>query len=203
MTLSDMANLGTLLSGITVALSLVYLARQLKQNARHQRGMVGHGRVEHVQQLIQSLSGSRAQMDIMLRGWAGDGDLDRVEFHQFYWSVFSIFVTFEDTYNQYQEGMICRTVYNSALKSMRHQLAYPGARAVWVIARESFEKGFAAFMDQRAREAASLPLTDRRRDWIELVPLFQNVGLIASTPSVAVVHSEGPNALQGHANVLS
>jgi hypothetical protein len=134
--------------------------------------MVGHGRVEHVQHLIGLVSGSRAQMEITLRGWAGDLSLDQVEFQQFYWSVFAIFVTFEDTWNQYQEGMICRTIYTSAQRTMRRQLAQPGVRAAWVISRDTFDPGFAAFMDQLAREGASLTAGDPRQDWMELVPLF-------------------------------
>ena len=174
MTLADMANLSTLLSGAAVAASLVYLARQLRQGARHQRGMVGHGRVEHVQQLIASLAGSKPQMEKMLRGWAGDASLDRIEFHQFYWSVFAVLVTFEDTYNQFNERMICRTIYASALRSMRVQLSYPGVRAAWLVARDTFEPGFAVFIDQLAREAAAKAPIDRRQEWIELVPLFSN-----------------------------
>ncbi len=37
MTLTDLASIGSLLSGVAVVISLAYLAFQIRQNTRHQR----------------------------------------------------------------------------------------------------------------------------------------------------------------------
>jgi hypothetical protein len=148
MNLQAWADISTLVSGGAVLASVLYLAVQVRQGARHQRGAIGHGRSQHIQSLIQSVSGSPALAETILKGWAGDPSLDRVAYTQFYWFVFAIFVAFEDTFLQYREGMIGKPVFNSARKATTFHLSQPGSRAVWQIARGSFDDGFVAYMDE-------------------------------------------------------
>jgi len=44
MTLSDLASIGSLVSGIAVLVSLVYLAQQTRQNSKHTRALIQQGR---------------------------------------------------------------------------------------------------------------------------------------------------------------
>ncbi len=169
MTLAQWADVATLVSGGAVAVSLLYLAIQIRQSARHQRGAISHGRAEHMQALIQSATTSPELMDSILRGWAGDPTLGRIGYHQFYWFVFAILVMFEDTYRQFEQGMIGRPVYNSAVKATRFHLGQPGARAVWRLARGSFEDDFVQFVDDLAAQTPVGFTGDTRAAWLALV----------------------------------
>jgi hypothetical protein len=44
MNLSDLAAIGSLVSGIAVLVSLVYLAQQTRQNSKHTRALIQQGR---------------------------------------------------------------------------------------------------------------------------------------------------------------
>lgn len=46
MTLSDLASLGSFISGIAVLVSLIYLALQVRQAEKNQRAIIHQGRVE-------------------------------------------------------------------------------------------------------------------------------------------------------------
>lgn len=76
MTLAQLADIAALVSGAAVAVSLVYLAVQMRQRARHQRG--ASAMAEHMQGLIQTAATSPELMDAVLRGWAGDPALGRI-----------------------------------------------------------------------------------------------------------------------------
>ncbi len=169
MTLSDMADLGTLASSVAVVASLLYLSIQVRQSAVHQQGVMGQGRAQTLQEMVRAISASPQHMEVMLRGWAGDPTLNRVLFNQFYWSCYSVFVTFEDTYHQRADGMIGRPAYHSALRAMEMQLSQPGVRAAWRIARDTFEPGFVAFIDSLAGDAHGPAISDRWEVWKKTV----------------------------------
>jgi hypothetical protein len=48
MSLSDLAAIGSLISGVAVLISLIYLARQMRQNTKHTRALIQQGRVERI-----------------------------------------------------------------------------------------------------------------------------------------------------------
>ena len=60
MTLSDFATFSTAISGLAVTASLIYLALQTHQNAKHTRALINQGRVA----LIAELSLKRADADV-------------------------------------------------------------------------------------------------------------------------------------------
>jgi hypothetical protein len=169
MKLADAASIGTLISSIAVAISLVYLTFQIRQSAKHQRGAISHGRAQQFQNRISSVCASPELMETILRGWAGDPTLGAIQSNQFYWFVFSIFVMFEDIHHQFEQGMIGRPTYQSAVRTMRRQLSLRGSRAAWLIARESFEDRFVAFVDDLAREHPSDQTGDHHATWKALV----------------------------------
>jgi hypothetical protein len=148
MLLKDVSALVDIFSGAAVAVTLVYLAFQIRQNAKHQRGTISHSRSAHVQQLMRSAATSDALMETVLKGWAGDQGMTRVQVNQFYWFVAALLTMFQDTYHQRREGMVSPLMYDSSLRTLRFQLAQPGTRAAWLVGRETFEPSFATFIDE-------------------------------------------------------
>lgn len=166
MTLEQVSDVVQIISGLAATVTLVYLTFQIRQNARHQRGAISHSRSAHVQQLMRSLAGSDELMKTVLRGWAGDQTLNDVQANQFFWVVSAAITMFQDTYHQRREGMVSPLMYDSALRTMTFQLTQPGARAVWLIARETYEPAFVAFIDQvMARTPVAAGSADMAGRW--------------------------------------
>ena len=109
MILSDLAALGSFISGLAVVVSLVYLSVQTRQNSKHTQALISQGRTNQVIDFNQSVSTDRELADIMLRGWLADPTLpalSSVELYRFSLSMFSGFLTAEDDYRQHQGGLI-------------------------------------------------------------------------------------------------
>ena len=151
-------------SSLAVAVSLVYLTYQLRQNAKHQRGTIGHGRTERVQQLVQYVA-DPAFMETVERGWAGDPTLEPVRVNQFYWFAYGVVVTFEDTWQQHRRGMIEPAVFATACAQMHFQVSRPGLRAAWRMMRSTFEPGFAGYMDALVRKTPAAAPRDMAAEW--------------------------------------
>ncbi|HEX8570652.1 MAG TPA: hypothetical protein VF699_12140 [Caulobacteraceae bacterium] len=145
-TVEQLSNVVETVSGVAAAITLLYLTFQIRQSAKHQRGNMSHSRSAHVQQVMRATAASDGLMETVLRGWAG-APLDRVETNQFYWFVSALLTMFQDTFHQRQVGMVSSLTYDSSVRTMQLQLAQPGVRAVWIIARGGFEPSFAAFVD--------------------------------------------------------
>lgn len=165
MTLQQLVDIVEIFSGIAVAISLVYLAFQLHQNARHQRGAISHSRSQHVQLTMQTTAASEPMMKVLLRGWAGDTTLSPVETNQFHWFVGAIFTMFQDTFHQRRNGMVDPLMYDSACRTMRFQMGQPGVRAVWLLARPAYEPSFVAFIDQMMRDTPAAFTADMSEAW--------------------------------------
>lgn len=164
MSLTDLAAIASVFSSAAVAVTLVYLAWQLRQAAKHQRGTIGHGRTERVQHLVGYVA-DPAFMETVTRGWAGDATLEPVRVNQFYWFAYGVVVTFEDTFHQFRRGMVEPVVFETACAQMRFQASQPGMRAAWRMMRGTFEPGFAGYVDGIMRETPAAAPRDMAAEW--------------------------------------
>jgi hypothetical protein len=164
MSLSDLASIGSFMSGIAVVISLIYLSFQIRQTAKNQRGTM--------HQMRASLS-----TDVMLRiaesglapsfraGLSGAPDITEAEFWQFFYAASAILRTTENAFTQYEDGLISDAHFASAKASARAFLTNPGYRALWQATRLSREQGFRDFMDELATEAAHPSSADLFAAW--------------------------------------
>ncbi|HEY0233084.1 MAG TPA: hypothetical protein VGC55_17685 [Dokdonella sp.] len=156
MTLATLVNIGSLISSIAVLISLVYLNRQLRQGALNQRSKMDRGRSQQVGEWLQYI----AQPDtaaLILRGHAGDPTLTSLECHRYLWSMYPLFLHFEDSYYQHRDGMISEPQYASIVGHLRSRCPSPGFRALWLHIRERFPADFVGFVDGLLRE---IPVDD-------------------------------------------
>ena len=56
MSLSDLASIGSLVSGIAVLVSLIYLAQQTWQNAKHTRALIHQARSQQSIDILERLN---------------------------------------------------------------------------------------------------------------------------------------------------
>jgi hypothetical protein len=147
MTLADIASIGSLMSGIAVLVSLVYLNLQTRRSAINQRSLMQQGRAEMVSDWLRSISQADA-LQIHLRGNAGDTTFDVAQYVRYTNDVWSALVLYENSFVQHRMGVIDETQFAGTLGSLKFQCSLPGFRAFWLQVRATFEHPFAAFIDE-------------------------------------------------------
>jgi len=164
MSLTEFASVATIVSSLAVLVSVIYVAVQVRQAARNQRGTT--------HQMRAALSA-----DVMLRiaetdlsqafraGLIGDPNITEGQFWRFFYAASAIMRTTENAFSQYEDGLVTETHFESAKASARAFLSSPGYRALWTATRLSRESGFRAFMDELVVEATATPPVDIFATW--------------------------------------
>jgi hypothetical protein len=152
MTLADWASIGSLVGSATVLISLVYLALQVRQAELNQQASIRQGRATRSVDIILA-AGDPSYADALTKGPAGAPDVSAAEFAQFTAIYGAFLASAEDTFLQYREGLLSDATFASFRESWKRTLAQPGVRALWVLRRHAFERGFSTFMDELMSEA--------------------------------------------------
>src|SRR5262249_37683425 len=153
MTLSDLASLGSFISGLAVLVSLVYLSIQTRQNAKHTQALVSQSRVSQVMSANQIVAQNGELADIVRRGNRGEPGLSDEEGHRFFMWMMAAFMTVEDHYRQYKAGLIDKARHQGLVDRMVLSFRFPGYRASWNLQRNGFDADFRAFMDDLMAKA--------------------------------------------------
>jgi hypothetical protein len=173
MTLSDLASIGSLVSGVAVLVSLIYLAQQTRQNSRHTRALIQQGRASQGQAgIVQWIATDPSTAEVYLRGCEGDVTLDRVQFIRFFYMMISAFFAWEDSFYQHREDLVENERHAAMMMTIKTILQGPGAIAAWQMGRTSFGADFQSFVDGLLSEAsmANLPSRDPFEIWKSLLP---------------------------------
>lgn len=153
--LAQISDLAQILGAIAVVVSFVFVALQLRQNARHQRASVHMSRTALVQDLTLKIS-QLDDVNFYLRALAGDDTLEPAEVAVFLQLMTTTFRLFEEFFHQHRDGMLDGTRWNAQVRRIRAFMATRGMRAAWRALSPPFDLEFAAFMDAIVQET---PLT--------------------------------------------
>jgi hypothetical protein len=162
MSLSDLASLGSFVSGVAVLISLIYLALQVRQAERNQRALVQQGRAARLVDFQMHLA--TPEMAALFVKGAEGGDLSAVELFQFRQMSRAILASFEDTFYQHRERLLADAPFRSARFIVGAGLASsPGRRALWRLEREAYANDFRAYVDRLA--SAEVASRDGLAEW--------------------------------------
>src|SRR5215469_2944810 len=142
MSLSDLASLGSFVSGIAVLVSLVYLALQTRALTRNQRASIHWGRLQERTQWIRFVT-QPDFIDTYLRGNAADQTMDDAQCTRYYHVIGSELREFEELFYQHRDGLIDEKRQESNLNRLRLRCAVPGFRVTWSVQREFYNEDFA------------------------------------------------------------
>ena len=168
MSLSDLSSIGSLVSGVGVMISLIYLSLQIRQSSRNQQATIHHDRVARMQEWSASISSNRESMDCWIRGNAGDNTLDSNQTCRYGLLVFADMLLFQEYFHQRREGMLNAARYSTNLRILRSQCPELGFRAAWQTMIPLFEPRFVASVNQMMQE---FPPTENA-DWF--APVFKS-----------------------------
>jgi len=171
MTLSDLASIGSFISGLAVLVSLVFLYFQLRQVGtqvqqaeRNQQASIRQGRATRV--VAMNLAATEPSLaDALAKVVAGATGMTNTQLTQYGAFCRATFLNGEDSFFQHKDGLLSDASFASYTGGMLATFSLPGFRVQWKYQRGIFASEYVAFMDKLVVEAPKVPLVDRVAQW--------------------------------------
>ena len=156
MLLSDLASLGSFVSGVAVLVSLVYLASQVRQGTKATRSEIhqniltgwfsaGNLVAQHAEVFAKGLLVDGAGFDAM-------SDAEKLVFVTV---AMGMFRHYENVFLQNREGYVRSEDWNAWTKHLLMYFSMPGVQYWWKMRPASFSPAFVAFLE--AAPPSSMP----------------------------------------------
>lgn len=162
MSLSDLAAIGSFVSGIAVFFSFVFLALQLRQANRNQKALMQQGRTGRNVDILLKIADPQMSETIAAAD-AGGRTLSDSKIWSFYGFAAAVFWSYEDSFLQFQSKTLDVSSWESDVATLRRLIAAPPYRAVWKMARDGMSGGYRDYIDTLMAEVPanlSRSLTD-------------------------------------------
>jgi hypothetical protein len=161
MSLSDLASLGSFVSGVAVLVSLVLLYfqirqvnAQLQQAERNQQAQIRQGKTDRIVQIL--LTGTEpSAAKSQIKGNYGAPDISPVEQVQYAAYMSAHFANLEDIFYQHRDGLLTDAAFEAPTRGAKFMMGAPGARRFWEFAKVMYPQEFVAFVDGLAGKPAS------------------------------------------------
>src|SRR5208337_1757543 len=170
MTLSDLASIGSLVSGVAVLISLIYLSLQVKQAERNQRALMQQGRANRVAEATMRIAEADLS-SVWNRGRRGDESLTLEQLDQFMLMCRAAFLSGEDSFLQHLSGQLDGTAFKSFLARAQSIFMASGLRAAWRVSANQYGEEYVRFMDGIMKETMVRPEADLNTNWLEALRL--------------------------------
>ena len=163
MSLSDLASLGSFVSGLAVLASLVFLYFQVGRMNEQIR------QTEKNQQAAISLARSNCTVDIVARGiepsfaepflkvMSGSEDVSATALAQFRAYSRAAFFNYQDAFYQHMEGLLTDVAFSVVASLVRSNMSSISYRAQWRMHRPAYGTEFAAWMDKLVAQTPMEP----------------------------------------------
>jgi hypothetical protein len=171
MSLSDLASLGSFVSGVAVLISLVFLyfqvrqvTAQVRQAERNQQASIRHTRISRAVQLQLDLA-DPGRSEVWWKALIGPQEISETQLRQFFALSRAFFFHIEDSFYQHEHGLLNDDAFETTVAGIRRFVSNPGARAIWRVQRSGFRGKFLAYMDGLVSAAAQGPPIDILDEW--------------------------------------
>ena len=155
------AAIAGLLAAFAVALTVVYLALQIKASTRATHSQTYHLATSALAEMA-SIVGKDADTARMFRiGMEHPEQLNEDEATQFGYLGISLFRRFEDVYFQYQEGNVDEDFWIGHRDNILWFFHRPGVQAWWPERKFAFSQRFREFLDSSQPDEITSPETRR------------------------------------------
>ena len=164
MSISDLAAIGSFVSGIAVAVTLVFLVIQIRQTNRNQRSLMQQG---HLTMLVDASMrwAEPIMQNLIVRAEACDVTMEPAQIGSFLIMLQAVMRNFEDGYLQLKSGTLDAASLASDVEMVRVHFATPAYRAAWRVLRNRFGADFRAYMDAFLREIKVEKSFDPMSQW--------------------------------------
>ena len=145
--------IGQIVGAVGVIISVIYLALQVRSNARQTRLASMRSMSDAFNQWFQSLAENAEFGDLYYRGMRDFESIEGADLPRFSGLMDHLFRIYEDMYYQNLEGHLDPRVWRGFEAPMRDIIAYPGAQAWWRTRSHWFSREFQEFIDGLAHAA--------------------------------------------------
>ena len=147
MSLTDLASIGSFVSGIAVVVSLIYLALQVRHAHKAQRALMHQARTERIiNACIECMHGDVAETVTKIA--MGEQMSSPLEMMQAYYYMRMQIVTAEDALWQHEAGFLDKDSVDTAILNLQRVMQLPAARAAWLVQRPQLAPAVRARMDK-------------------------------------------------------
>lgn len=143
MSLSDLASIGSLVSGMAVLVSLIYLSLQVRQTERNQRALINQGVADRASENIRWLA-EPLMINLTCRVNGGETKFTVEELQRLRMRLRATLLSGQDSYVQHKVGLADQITFDNLLGVMRTMLSQPIYRALWRIDRAALATELAA-----------------------------------------------------------
>jgi hypothetical protein len=151
MTLSDLASLGSFVSGVAILVSLIYVALQLRQAALHQRALMHQGYAARASENLRWLA-EPPNAELLARIYAGETAFTAVELNRLRRLFRTIIVNAQDVHVQRQFGLLDSMSIDSSMLAFRDTLSQPVFRAIWLATAPTMAPEFQTVVERMLAE---------------------------------------------------
>jgi hypothetical protein len=146
MSLSDLASLGSFVSGFAVLVSLIYLSLQVRQAERNQRAIIQMERATRFSDHLDRMADPNL-VNALDKGMSGESTITPLELTQFALLFRSTVYNFEDAYLQHAQKLVDDRSFASTMGTLKGVFGYPGYRVMWKRQRLLHDPGFRSLID--------------------------------------------------------
>ena len=165
MALADIATVAGIISSAALTISLVYVALQVRQAEKNQRGLMQQGRANRLDSMLLQMAEPQIA-SIWIKGSQTPESLTAEELERYLLICRAAFLSGEDSFLQHKAGLLDETAFRSYSMGARGQLAgSPGMRAAWRMLAHQFGPEFVGFMNGHLAETAGRGVPNRLQEW--------------------------------------
>jgi len=150
--------IGEVLGAAGVIISLVYLAVQIRADARAKRASAVHEQSDAYRDFLQTLATDETLSGIYLRGLRDYGSLRDAELIRFTSVIGFLFRVFDEAFFQWQEGTLDSQLWQGFEAPMADMLAYPGVKEWWSTRAHWYSAPFREMIDTKINSDIPLPI---------------------------------------------
>jgi hypothetical protein len=176
MKLVDIATIADIASSGALAVSLVYLALQVRQAEKNQRGLTQQGRANRLTNLLMQISEPQ-NAAIWIKGMHAPQSLAGEELERYLLMCRSGFTSMEDSFLQHKAGLLEEAAFNSITGGVRGQLSSSGMRAAWVLLSHQFGPDFVAYVNEQLATTKLQSPEDRLQRWKSAIKTASEQGV--------------------------
>ncbi len=156
MSLSDLANVSTIVQGIVVIVSIGFVWYQLRENGRLTRAANTQKFVELSSPFNLQLIQDREMTELWLQGAEEYDKMDRIDKERYYELLVWWLILHENIYHQWSKKLIDKETYASWTHDLEYFVRAQKLAQRWEQLQGNFEESFVAHVSQIIKKQAML-----------------------------------------------
>jgi len=150
MSLSDLASIGSFLSGAAVVVSFAFLALQMRQTNANQKSLMQQGRSARTVDMLMKMS-EPGLSDTIVSAFDG-APREPARVFAFYSFACACFWNYEDSFLQFRAKTLDARGWATDELTLRGLFANPAYRAVWRMARAGMNADYRDYLDRLMKD---------------------------------------------------